>query len=1016
MVGQINLNFKTTRLLISLMVLIFAIQNSAAQNKKTLLFKHLTQENGLSDPTVRALHIDKDDFLWIGTENGLNRFDGTNCITYKKTKVNQSNIPGNYLTNIIEDKNGDLIIGSQSNLVKYNKKTDNFSLYNFSLPDLQQNYYSFPFYIDKQDNLWVYLAGNIYKHNSKNKQLIKITEFSNGYQFKSKPFYQELNWFISRGVKGIYINRIEDGKEKSATEYFMPSSNKNSLISHIEDVYIASDTLLWLAGEKGLIKLNLINGTYKVFNSHVKIKNIVCTAIAKYPNKPLLFVGTNGSGLLIFDLVTETFINHYEHIESDPYSISANYIRRIYIDSKSNLFLGIDGYGLDYTNLNQVIFPRYVTKAENKDNNITAILKLKDQVWCATKNSGIKIYNHDLSKTVSTEFQHLGINKLIQLENNNVLIELANGAFYLFQYNRNKFIPLKAIFSNNFKGKVDIHQMLKLGKDSLFAATEFGIARVQISKNNTIRFDLLNEPNKSITWPNVQQLIQLPGNKILVQTYYTAMYLFDVKHNQFIFEHKTIRTPYATNGKAVIGKYLYLATTAGLLKYNIEKLSEKEELLIDAKCTSLITDEHNNLWIGTNNGLYFYNTLKKTTIKYTTSDGLQSMVFNVGCISKLSENQIAVGGINGVNIFNPQKTVPFKSIGCPKIVSIQINDKPYKNAGNSLTAKKLNLNHNENTITIGFSSMDYINPLQRKIKYKMAGYDNREVIVTGNSELRFPNMPSGSYIFEITDLMSNNKTVMAITINAPFWQKWWFITGIIISLILIGILVLFLYLRWLKQMQVLQLRQMITFQKEDRKRIADDLHDDLGLKLSSLKHYLLAGDINKMIESGELRKLSAQYIDQALHVLRNTLINLSPKTLDENGLIIALHDLTSNINKLEIIKIYLDDVGFNAILKKTQQYALYRICQELINNTIKHAEAKNIYISIVSRNDKVILLYEDDGKGFDYFGAKRGYGLSNIEAHIHAIKAEINIDTEAGKGLAATITINLKAKKIKTLN
>ena len=136
----------------------------------------------------------------------------------------------------------------------------------------------------------------------------------------------------------------------------------------------------------------------------------------------------------------------------------------------------------------------------------------------------------------------------------------------------------------------------------------------------------------------------------------------------------------------------------------------------------------------------------------------------------------------------------------------------------------------------------------------------------------------------------------------------------------------------------------------------------------------------------------------------------------ENGLIIALHDLTSNINKLEIIKIYLDDVGFNAILKKTQQYALYRICQELINNTIKHAEAKNIYISIVSRNDKVILLYEDDGKGFDYFGAKRGYGLSNIEAHIHEINEEINIDTEAGKGLAATITINLKAKKIKTLN
>ena len=1015
MVRQINLNFKIARFLLSLFVLAFAIQSSVAQNKKTLLFKHLTQENGLSDPTVRALHIDKDDFLWIGTENGLNRFDGTNCITYKKAKANQSNFPGNYFTSIIEDKNGDLIIGSQSNLVKYNKKTDNFSLYNFSLPDLQQNFYSFPFYIDKQDNLWVYLAGQIYKYNNKNKQLIKITEFSNGYQFKPKPFYQDLNWFVSRGVKGIYINKIQDGKEKSATEYFMSSSNKNSLITHIEDVYLASDTLLWLAGDKGLIKLNPINGSYKIFNSHAKIKNIACTAIAKYPNKPLLFVGTNGSGLLIFDLVTETFVNHFEHIESDPYSISANYIRRIYIDNKNNLFLGIDGYGLDYTNLNQVIFPRYVTKAENKDNDITAILKLDDKVWCATKNSGIKIYNHDLSKIVSTEFQHLGISKLIPLEDNNVLVELANSTFYLFQSTENKFTPLKIHFSNNSKGKVDIHQILKFGKDSLLAATEFGIAKVNIREKNKIEFNLLNRTNKLISWPNVQQLIQLPNSKLLVQTYYTAMYLFRLENNQFIFEDKTVRTPYATNGKVVIGKYLYLATTAGLLKYNIENLSKKEELLVDAKCTSLTTDERNNLWIGTNNGLYFYDTLKKTAIKYTTTDGLQSMIFNVGCISNLSKNQIAVGGINGLNIFNPDKTIPFKSIGCPKIVSIQINDEPYKKAGNSLTTKKLTLKHNENTVTIGFSSMDYINPLQRKIKYKMTGYDNKEVIVTGNSELRFPNMPSGSYIFELTELMSNNKTVMGITINAPFWQRWWFITSLVISIILIGMLILFLYLRWLKHLQALQLRQMITFQKEDRKRIADDLHDDLGLKLSSLKHYLLAGDINKMIKSGELRKLSVQYIDQALHVLRNTLINLSPKTLDENGLIIALHDLVRNINKLEIIKIHLDDIGFNVVLKKSQQYALYRICQELINNTIKHAEAKNIYISIVSRNDKVILLYEDDGKGFDYFEAKRGYGLSNIEAHIQAIKAEINIDTEAGKGLAATITINLKTKN-KTLN
>ncbi|GGI29155.1 ligand-binding sensor domain-containing protein [Pedobacter mendelii] len=1013
MLKRLRYFYKYVKLLLSLLLIFISHHNSFSQNKKTLLFKHLTQENGLSDPTIRALHIDKDDFLWIGTENGLNRFDGTNCITYKKTKYNRTNFPGNYITNIIEDKNGDLIIGSQSNLVKYNKKADSFSSFKFILPKLQKNYYSFPFYIDKDNKLWVYLAGEIYNYSCNNNQLKKITGFSNGFQFTPKLFYNELDWFVSRGVKGIYLNKIEAGKEKSASEFFM-SSKKPNLISHVEDAYISSDTSIWLAGEKGIIKLNPVKNTYKIF-SYYKTKPFIGTSIAKYPDKPWLLVGTNGSGLLLFDLITERFITQYKHLDGDPFSISANYIRRIYIDKKNNLFLGIDRYGLDYTNLNQVIFPRYITKAETIDNDISRILKLNDnQVWFGTKSSGLKIYNKDLSELLKSMFKGLGISKLIHLKNKDVLVEINNGSFYLYKTIKNKFYQLKVAFPNKFKGKIDIHQIVYCN-GNLLAATEFGVAKVTFTERNEIFFDLINDVNRSLPWNNTQQIIQISNKELLIQTYYTAMYLYRFNNGKFNYIKEIGRTPYAINGNIILNGNLYLATTSGLLKFNTKNISFREEILIDANCSSITADKNKNLWVGTSNGLYFFDTNKNNSVKYTTSDGLQSMVFNPESIAMLKDDQVAIGGINGINLFNPNKTIPYKSSGCPKIVSIQINDKPYHKAGNSVTIKKLNLNHNENTITIGYSSMDYINPIQRKIKYKMIGYDNKEVTVMGNSELRFPNIPSGTYNFELTDLVSSNKIVMTIIINAPFWQKWWFIAIIIIGLILTGILMLILYLRWIKHLQALQIRQMITFQKEDRKRIADDLHDDLGLKLSSLKHYLLAGDINKMIQSGELRKLSAQYIDQALHVLRNTLINLSPKTLDENGLVFALHDLVDNINKLKIIKIHLDNVGFNTILKNTQQYALYRICQELINNSIKHAEAENIYISIVNRDNKVILLYEDDGKGFDYATIKRGYGLSNIEAHIQAIKADINIDTLPGRGLAATITINFKAKT-KTLN
>ncbi|WP_316829601.1 two-component regulator propeller domain-containing protein [Pedobacter aquatilis] len=993
---------------ICLSLCILANENLFSQNRKTLLFKHLTQENGLSDPSIRALYEDKDGFLWIGTENGLNRFDGTNCLAYKSNKVDKNHFPGNYITNIIEDRNGDLIIGSQTNLVRYNKKTDNFSSFKFNHPDLQKNYYAFPFYIDNKNALWIYLAGEVYKYQKNNEKLLNITSNSNGFEFAPKPFYNQLEWFVSRGTKGIYLNKLANADKVKTSSFFMSSKNPG-IISHIESVYMPSDSLFWLAGEKGLIRLNPVKNTFKVFSSY-KNETLIGTSIAKYPGKPWLLVGTNGNGLLIFDLKSERFINQFKHLESDPHSISSDYIRRIYIDKKNNLFLSINRYGLDYTNLNQVIFPRYVSKSESPDNDITVILKYNDnQIWCGTRKSGIKIYNEDLSSLLKNELPNLGITRLIRLNDKGILIETSDGEYYLYNSIHKNFKLLKVSFSNQFKGRANIHQIMLKAKDTLLAATEFGIAAVKIWRN-TLSFNLINNINKQLQWNNTQQIIPITKNRFLVQTYYTAMYLYHSEDSTYTFKGEIGRIPYATNGSLILNRNLYLATTSGLLKFNVDNISSSPEILIDANCSSLIADKNQNLWVGTNNGLYFYNLHKKTTIKYTTADGLQSMVFNPASISALKNGQIAVGGVNGVNVFNPERTAPFTTSSCPKIVSIQVNDKPYKKSGNSVTTKNLNLNYNENTITISFSTMDYINPAQRNIKYKMTGYDNKDVVTTGNSEIRFPNMPAGNYIFELTDVLSNNKTAVSITINAPFWQKWWFITVIVFGLFITGILILLLYLRWIKHIQALQLREMINFQKEDRKRIAADLHDDLGLKLSSLKHYLLAGDINKMIEGGELRRLSEQYIDQAIHVLRNTLINLSPNTLDENGLVIALHDLADNINKLEIVEIHLDDAGFNTILKKTQQYALYRICQELINNTIKHAEAKNIYISIVNRDDSVILLYEDDGKGFDYFMIKRGYGLSNIEAHAEAIKADINIDTAIGRGLAVTINIYLKQK------
>ncbi len=995
---------------VSIFSLVIWDLNCYSQTKPTLLFKHITLEDGLSDPAIRALHIDKNGFLWIGTENGLNRFDGTNCYTYKN-KNNTKNFPGNYITNIIEDSAGDLIIGSQSNLVKYNRQLDSFSSYSFTKnPNLSDNYYSFPFYIDQQKDLWVYLAGNIYKYRNKDKTTQYVTTYSNGYQFVPIPFYQKLNWFISRGVKGIYINKADDIKEKNVQEFFMNSSSK-ALNSHVEAVHIESDSSLWLGTDNGLVHLNPKTKNHQVFSDCKTSKNISVTAVAKYPKQPWLLIGTRNNGLLLFNLISKKFFAEYSHESDNSLSLSGNYIRRIYIDQKQNLFIGIDGHGLDYTNLNKVIFTRFLEKSNNAyigfDNDVVAMLKLKNnQLWCGTKNGGLLIYQSDLRKPIKHEFAKMGISKLVEINEGNVLVELADGHFFLYDNKIDAFFPLSLKFSEKQNGKVQINQILKINND-LFAATEYGVAKLFINKNE-LSFVMDKGFNNSITWPNIQRIIAFNNDEALIQTYYTSIYLAKLKNNRFILEKKLAPSPFGINGNITIDQNIYLGTTSGLIKFNVVNKTLDRTALLDANCTSILADQNQNLWLGTNHGLYFYEPKKRNQIRYVTADGLQSMVFNPNAASPCNSGLLYFGGINGINIVNPSKANIYTSSAKPQVTSILINDKMYASIGNPVTTSKLNLRHNENTITIAFSPMDFINPKQRKIVYQMIGYDDKKISVLGSNSIRFPNMPSGKFKLVLTDVFSNKKTELTIFINAPFWQKWWFWALCFFSLVIFSIIGFIIYLRWIKHLQVLQLRQMINFQKADRKRIADDLHDDVGLRLSSLKHYLLAGDINKMIDSGALRQLSSEYIDQAVSVLRSTLINLSPKTIDEHGLITALEDLIANINKLKIINIHFDHAGFNIALKSTQQYSLYRICQELINNTIKHAEAKNIYIAIINRDEKLIILYEDDGIGYDSMLVKRGYGLYNIEAHIKAIKADLAIDTQTGKGVAVTITINLK--------
>lgn len=199
------------------------------------------------------------------------------------------------------------------------------------------------------------------------------------------------------------------------------------------------------------------------------------------------------------------------------------------------------------------------------------------------------------------------------------------------------------------------------------------------------------------------------------------------------------------------------------------------------------------------------------------------------------------------------------------------------------------------------------------------------------------------------------------------------------------------------------MRIMLSSQEEERKRIAVDLHDDLGGRLSSLKLYMQAAA--RGVDQKEILKDTTRLLDEAISELRNILFNLSPKTLDENGLEAAIVELGNNIERITGLKVETNIDTGQIRIGRPVQYAVYRISQELINNTLKHSNATEVFISLINREDGLVFLFEDNGKGFHMDEVKLGYGLTNIKTHAQAIYSELTIDTSPGKGIAVTLII-----------
>ncbi len=463
------------------------------------------------------------------------------------------------------------------------------------------------------------------------------------------------------------------------------------------------------------------------------------------------------------------------------------------------------------------------------------------------------------------------------------------------------------------------------------------------------------------------------------------------------------------------GLYWITSTSGGLFKLNL-----KDNTLIHFENSypnmyGMEKDMNGNLWILSSAGLEFFNTTENTFYHFGQSDGIPDEGLQ-GYFYKDKDGYFYAGGKGYYLKFKPEE-IKFNSVKpIASITHFKIFDKI---ADSLLFEKSINLSYRQNHFSFDFTSLNFTDANENKFQYKLEGLDEQWISAGTRNYVSYTNLNGGNYIFKIKSSNNNNvwsdPASVAIYIRPPFWQYKLFIPALIIILAAAGFLIYRNRIKNIHRLQTEKLLAEIDAQEKERRRIARDLHDEFGTKMSALKIYL--STYEKFIdhqnqEAVKTKKELYSIVDDSMHDLRSLLMDLSPKTLEMHGFASALNDLTNRLTNTHLF--HIKSYVFPQLERFDAKYELpiFRITQELINNSIKHADCKEISIQLFYRDNCIIFSYEDDGKGFDLEKIKsEGYGLKNIETRVSILEGKVSWDSSPGNGINVTIEIPYELKK-----
>lgn len=437
------------------------------------------------------------------------------------------------------------------------------------------------------------------------------------------------------------------------------------------------------------------------------------------------------------------------------------------------------------------------------------------------------------------------------------------------------------------------------------------------------------------------------------------------------------------------------------------------------------SDAHNNLWLSTNHGICQFNPKTFTTRNFTEADGLVSNEFNRYEFSKTPDGTLYFGSPSGICYFNPEdfykETKPSAAVInklelLNKEVIYQHQNSDEQKTGFYLPApieqcKELVFNYNHRMITLGFSLLDLTVPAQNKFKYMLEGFDKTWIDAGTKNEATYTNLSPGSYVFKVLgcnsgNIWCKNPSTLKICVLSPWWGTWWFRT--FVTVLFVALLYALYRYRLFK---VLELERV-------RNRIAQDLHDEIGSTLSSISLYGAAIQKNPNGLSKQNSHILSKITQSTTHMMES--MNDMVWTIKADNdhfehVINRMRAFAVNMTEAKGIELHFTtDAQIQTMtLNMEQRKNIYLIFKEAVNNALKYSGCRSLSVAISSTKGKLEMSIKDDGRGFELETVNQnntqlgGNGLRGMKLRAKNMMGDLQIVTGKGEGTEVIFSMSV---------